>query len=199
MTSVFNGDTLVLAVDIHKKYGRLTPIKFVKTVSSGKSRVRLLDYWLFKCDCGEEKMILEKTVKAGRAKSCGCFVHDSRHRLPKGEAACNVLWYTYKANSSRRNLEFSLSKEQFKELTKQNCYYCGVEPSQTVKRPKFNGNYLYNGVDRVDNSIGYTLSNCVTCCETCNRAKLEMSVETFEKWIKRVHLNIMVRKNGNRN
>jgi 5-methylcytosine-specific restriction endonuclease McrA len=29
------------------------------------------------------------------------------------------------------------------------------------------------GIDRVDNSIGYTPDNCVPCCTQCNRIKLD--------------------------
>jgi len=39
--------------------------------------------------------------------------------------------------------------------------------------------YVWNGVDRVDNNIGYTLENCVPCNGVVNKAKLTMSKEQF--------------------
>ena len=31
-----------------------------------------------------------------------------------------------------------------------------------------------NGVDRVDSAVGYSESNCVSCCATCNMMKIAM-------------------------
>ena len=47
---------------------------------------------------------------------------------------------------------------------------------------KFN----YNGIDRVDNKIGYTLKNCVTCCKYCNNAKKDNDVDEFKEWLEYV-------------
>jgi len=42
---------------------------------------------------------------------------------------------------------------------------------------------LFNGIDRVNNSAGYTNHNTVPCCKTCNLAKRDSTVEEFENWI----------------
>lgn len=49
------------------------------------------------------------------------------------------------------------------------------------KRGRRMGGYgeFVNGIDRVDNSLGYVADNCVPCCEACNRAKLQMSSTDF--------------------
>lgn len=39
--------------------------------------------------------------------------------------------------------------------------------------------YIYNGVDRMNNSLGYINKNCVSCCKICNYMKLEMSISEF--------------------
>lgn len=53
-----------------KRFGRLTVVGLSNSriVESG-----VLHYWLCKCDCGKTKSILNKTLKAGAAKSCGCL------------------------------------------------------------------------------------------------------------------------------
>ena len=43
------------------------------------------------------------------------------------------------------------------------------------------------GMDRVDNTVGYSVSNVAPCCTHCNRAKLAMSRTEFFDWIKRVY------------
>lgn len=41
-------------------------------------------------------------------------------------------------------------------------------------------------MDRTNNSLGYTLSNVVPCCKTCNRAKGDKNIEEFLEIIKRI-------------
>jgi len=50
-----------------QKFNKLTAIK------PDHTDVNKLVYWLFKCDCGNEKVISGVRVKAGGAKSCGCL------------------------------------------------------------------------------------------------------------------------------
>lgn len=71
----------------------------------------------------------------------------------------------YKKNAKKRNLSFDLTKEQFYNLTTQPCNYCG----EFIKE--------YNGIDRINSSIGYTLDNCVSCCEICNKMKLDYNID----------------------
>ena len=98
-------------------------------------------------------------------------------KLKKGQAALNDLFYSYKYRAKKKNYEFCLTKEEFKNLTSKHCEYCGIEPSHSVDRAyrgrksRFNGNYIYNGLDRVDNTRGYTIDNVVPCCKNCNSMK----------------------------
>ena len=48
-----------------------------------------------------------------------------------------------------------------------------------MEKPNRNGSYVYSGLDRVDNSIGYILENVVPCCVTCNSMKMAMSYNEF--------------------
>lgn len=47
----------------------------------------------------------------------------------------------------------------------------------------------YNGIDRIDDSIGYTIDNCVTCCRTCNWAKGNKDYSEFLFYIDRLIKN----------
>lgn len=51
---------------IGKKYNKL---KIIKYDHKGKYNEK---YYLFKCDCGKEKVINLANVKSGKTKSCGC-------------------------------------------------------------------------------------------------------------------------------
>jgi hypothetical protein len=104
------------------------------------------------------------------------------------EASFNDLFYTYRRNAKTRNIKFELTKDQFREFTKQNCYYCGSKPLLVMKKNVYNGNYVYNGVDRKNNNEGYTVENSVPCCYMCNHAKKNHTQKDFLDWIKRVTL-----------
>ena len=84
--------------------------------------------------------------------------------------------------------EFTLTLEDVTKLITQNCYYCNSGPL-----PYQNSSNLllqYNGIDRVDNSIGYVIENCVTCCKQCNYAKRAQTKEEFLSWVKRIYANL---------
>ena len=45
--------------------------------------------------------------------------------------------------------------------------------------------YLHNGIDRIDNNIGYESKNVVSCCKICNYAKSNMNYKDFILWIQK--------------
>lgn len=68
-----------------------------------------------------------------------------------------------KEDSKKRNIDLSISLEEFKLLINKNCFYCdnnlGLKTIYGV------------GLDRLDNTKGYTLDNVVPCCNFCNIVK----------------------------
>ena len=162
------------------KYGLLTVLRRAGT-GGGRSAT-----WLCRCECGNEFVAIGSKLRGGLAKSCGCL-----WRLPKGLANARCILGVYRRKAGYRGLAWELTQEQFLDLTGKSCHYCGVEPRQTYDRIGSNGAYTYNGIDRVDNSKGYVIENCVPCCGRCNRAKDVMGLDEFTGWIARVyhHLN----------
>lgn len=49
-----------------QRFGRLIAIRRAENNAHGGAR------WLFKCDCGNEAVLLKSQVMAGRTVSCGC-------------------------------------------------------------------------------------------------------------------------------
>lgn len=117
------------------------------------------------------------------------------HKKDDFHVASGTVYQQYKRNAKSRNMPFDLTKEQLKELIRQDCYYCGNPPLNMVRTFNGrNGNNIhepvpYNGIDRVDSSKGYNLDNCVTCCYLCNFAKQDRTVEQFLNWVKRIYIN----------
>ena len=48
-----------------------------------------------------------------------------------------------------------------------------------------------NGIDRIDNALGYIESNVVACCPICNLAKRNLPVDTFVSWACHLFLNLV--------
>ena len=178
-----------------KKFGKLTVLKFDGyNKVYGRSRV---PYWLCKCDCGETKSIAGQTFKDGRVNSCGCLLESFRKNilpdsnrlqktLPEGLALFNEICSNYRCSARRRNLKFSLTKEEMQFLFKSNCYYCGITPSKIRQSRHNSQTYVYNGIDRIDNDEGYITGNVVACCNMCNNAKHDLTLNEFQDWIKQL-------------
>jgi len=164
------------------RYGRLVVLEY-----AGKRNRSAT--WLCRCDCGTEKVVLGDYLRRGNTKSCGCLRKETAPRppLPEGMAAFNQLYGIYKTGAARRGYCWELTKEEFRAMTEASCYYCGTKPSQVNRPLRCNGGYTYNGVDRVDNSQGYTKDNTVACCGRCNLAKGQMSVDEFRAWLDRAY------------
>lgn len=146
--------------------------------------------WLIECvNCSFRREVYTHAIthEAKKFKCSYCGL------LPKGESGLNALFYKYKKLAEKKNRQFLLTKEQFKILTSSNCVYCGSQPSDictadpgrvTTRRIKSTwGDYVYNGVDRIDSSLGYTSSNCASCCKHCNWMKRNMS---YSEWLNRM-------------
>lgn len=158
----------------NKRFGKLVALE-----STRKRKDSGCIVWRCVCDCGGEKLVPTSLLLKRKTKSCGCV---NRNALPEGEAAFNTLYSNYKRNAKEKNREFELTEEQFRKLTSSNCTYCGVKPEQII-RPS---DYLYNGVDRIDNNEGYILENCVPCCKFCNIVKNRFNKSEFTRWLKRI-------------
>lgn len=137
------------------------------------------------CDCGSKTLVYKRALTSGSTKSCGCLKIEMYLNKGKETSFKNVL-SNYKRNAKLRGYNFDLTVDQFKELTKQNCYYCNQEPIQKRKTTKYQVDYIYNGIDRKDNTVGYNIDNCVTCCQICNTAKSDLTLDQFYSWIKRL-------------
>ncbi len=102
-------------------------------------------------------------------------------------AAHRARWRMHITNL--RNYENRLTTDEWLYLTQQPCFYCGEPPTPT-RVGGCSDVILYNGIDRVDNTVGYTLGNCVSSCYCCNRMKGVLTLNEFVKHINKLHSHL---------
>lgn len=148
------------------------------------------------CDCGNEYTVALSTLVAGLSSGCGCKRGNPGCRSDPVSAARNRILATYTSNARQRGLVFGLTDEEFFRLISLDCFYCGHPPAAIQKLPRrvkhetrrdyYDSGFASNGLDRVDNDLGYTPENVVPCCSNCNRAKRDMPYDDFLAWIARL-------------
>ena len=145
-------------------------------------------YWLCACDCGKKTSACGGHLRDGTRKSCGCIQYS---RVIPSSIRLIMSWYI--AKSKARGREFSLNLEEFSRLIQGNCYYCNIGPSSERRSQKTKKVvFLYNGIDRIDSSKGYTVDNCVTACRYCNQAKSNLTLQEFKDHIERIYKWLMI-------
>ena len=171
------------------RFGKLVVQSLHHSQPKGKAN-QLVRYWFCICDCGGTAVIrgshldMPSRSRAKVTRSCGC----ERLRYQHGEewktksirsgTAFRLCLSQYKSNAKNKGRAWDLTDDQFRELTSSPCHYTGKMPS-TKKTARSGEIYIYNGIDRVDSKVGYTLENCVPCCEAVNRMKMDLSKEEF--------------------
>ena len=187
---------------VGKRFGNLLVLEYVGQKLEIPSRPYGVSTFLCKCDCGVIKEIRGSnlTRKKLSTKSCGCRSIEFLLKAilkPHGVASFNFLLSSYKSQARVRGHEFLLSEDEFRNLTSSNCHYCGVEPRQYPKSYKKkgirNGDYLYNGLDRKDNTAGYTINNVVPCCWSCNNLKKAIGYDDFLYRVQRISDNMALK------
>jgi hypothetical protein len=159
--------------------------------------------------CGNKTTVRTVDLINGKTKSCGCLqAETAKYRDPElallGMIKSRRISEDPKVASSKKAYynyrDGDLTLEDFLCLSQKNCFYCGGKPSncsnsygsrkitsQLSADRKMNADFIYNGLDRVDNTRPHNKDNVVPCCKVCNIAKNNMTSEEFYNWIIRVY------------
>lgn len=68
-----------------------------------------------------------------------------------------------KTRSKNRNLDCTITYDQYIKYISKPCFYCGFKLGKQV--------IAGSGLDRLDSSLGYVEGNVVSCCKICNTIK----------------------------
>ena len=83
----------------------------------------------------------------------------------------------YINGAKRRGYSWELTLEQFVSMYDSNCTYCGDKITGV-------------GIDRVDNTKGYTIDNCVKSCQKCNQLKMAYEYNDWINHMKKILKNL---------
>lgn len=83
----------------------------------------------------------------------------------------------YQKSATTRNLVFSLTEDQFAHMIESPCYLCGLAVSDTHQ----------NGIDRVNNRLGYLMENVKSCCGHCNLLKKTLELADLYRIASKVY------------
>lgn len=179
---------------VQQKYGMLTFIRH----TSERNGAHVV--WELLCDCGTTTFSIAPSIIRGNTKSCGCLYDATRKTCglknrkydPRISSARSVWLRSYKDGC-----DF----ESFLVLSQAPCYYCnrlptrvfnvgGVNKTRTGSADQItHGDFIYNGLDRIDSSKNHSLDNVVTCCHQCNWAKSNSTTDEFLEMIRLVYQN----------
>ncbi len=175
----------------NKRFGKLLVIR-----KSNKRNSTRNQWWECLCDCGNTKDICGTSLRLGTTTSCGCAVKSqTRKELQSKKAskdgfhsASYKLYHRYRQGAAARGYIFELTLKEVQQLITQPCNYCGIESSIQIDVSLINEErvYNFNGIDRVDNTVGYVKGNVVSCCSICNKAKSTQTTISFLSWIDRI-------------
>lgn len=173
--------------------GNLIVLNYSHTEKAGKNNARAI--WNVKCLCGNIFKCSSYRLN-GKVKNCTvCAYTANGMKLRKNDVlVCLRRFYRrYKGTARRRGIPFTLEWAEFCKLVKNNCYYCNEAPTNTVKSEYRDLKTFYNGLDRVDNEMGYSSDNVVTCCTTCNNMKMALLQKSFYKHVLKIvaHRNLI--------
>jgi hypothetical protein len=175
---------------VGKKFGALTIQRFELR---GKNNVVITA-----CDCGKERVFWKKSA-VKRQKSCGCGI-DKNNLTAQQRRSWNFRIQGYKQGAKKRGYVWDLTFEDFVVVASQPCSFCGEPPrdwecfsnAPSVRKDSpLAKTALYvikiSGIDRLDNTQGYTKENSVPCCIYCNRAKSDLSFSDFKNHVEKMH------------
>lgn len=139
--------------------------------------------------CGKEFIIIRRSWDDFK-RECKSCIQSRVGKIESGLSRKRTVFAQYKATAKRKKIKFNLSFNDFIQIAKQDCFYCGSKPLNIALSPSGNGDFIYNGIDRIDNTKGYTLRNTAPACKICNYAKNTLTLEDFYIWIQKTYQNL---------
>lgn len=157
----------------YQSFGKLFVIREIKYFKG-----ILCECW---CECGNFININKDDLISGKKVHCGavCHTKKSKGKLKKAPLYAGkrikARYNNLIRNRKKGKYSINLTLEEYTNLASSydECHYCGAKINWSSKSSAY---YL----DRMDNTSGYSIANCVICCTRCNMAKGNRF--TYKEW-----------------
>ena len=115
-----------------------------------------------------KESVKQKPVKEPKEKKVRA---DKNKKRVKYDSSLPHQYREYLSRANRKQIEFSLSVEEFTTLASGTCVYCPAPAT---------------GIDRKNSKKGYTISNSQSCCSKCNWMKGQLREDDFIEHCQRI-------------
>lgn len=195
---------------VGQRFGKLVVLNMIERRDT--SYLRQENFYNCVCDCGNKiYRVPFRALKYQGKSSCGkCQVQlpdgkiDLEQKYTKPEHLRTLMpkqidevlltkVFLSVANKGKRK-SWNLSYDDWRLMAQEPCYYCG-SPASNVYTFRYDEygeskeseySIFYQGMDRINNEVGYVTENIVPCCKTCNYMKRKMRVDNWVKHMKKV-------------
>lgn len=150
-------------------------------------------FWLCRCDCGTESLVLGSNLRFDRSRSCGCAGRELLRRRATTHGMCKTLEYKAWAGAKRRCEKtddpnyFRYGARGIKMCVRWHdfaAFFADMGP-----RPSAD-----HSVDRADNDRGYSCGNCADCVARGELSNCRWA--TAEEQARNTRRNIWIEANG---
>jgi len=152
------------------RYSRLVVIEFAYQDWRGDA------YWLCKCDCGNEIIVLGNSLQRRNTKSCGCLRKESASKKAKNQIDINNPNYKNGEHCGIHLKEILELKEKRRKKDNYTCQECGILQGEClIKYDRILDIHHIDG-DNTNN----VLENMITLCISCHSKKKGGKQNAFE-------------------
>ena len=156
--------------------GTIVAIQDTKATNTKGRRFRIAC-----ADCGTERWSYHML------KRCKVCYTNRQRQDPTQRSTYKYLRTSVKGGATKRQLEWNLTIDEFINIVKQDCYWCGEEAPIKAPPRSYCAPAPANTIDRVDNDKGYTTDNSVASCVFCNVAKNDNTQADFLAAVSRIY------------
>lgn len=162
-------------------FGLLTPIR-------KEGQYRQSTCYRCRCECGNEVVVVNYSLKSGNTTSCGCKVTksgDGRHNYKGCGHLSGTHWGRIKKAARDRDIPVTLSIEEAWALFERQggrCAYTGLHLEFSTSARGSRSGEPTASLDRIDSDGNYSLGNVQWVHKTVNLMKQSMSDADFLEW-----------------